>query len=262
MKRIIGLLALAAMLALPSPAFAGGQPGPYAALKFIYGFTQMNGMKAGGTHQHPAYDGFSAKVGNKTGSAFGGALAVGYDFNGNFGVPVRAELEYAVFSEVRGKRNAFMRYPTDDPTHKLFGNAEQRIQAQTLFVNACYDFHNDTAFTPYLGLGLGLAFLRSKGSFAFDIPGADPHEYAGFSLGAKTRTNFAWNIGAGLAYDMGGNVALDFGYRFAGLGKAETRAGAGRNTNTDFEGPELVTAGARTKNVYMHQVALGLRFGF
>ena len=265
MKQITGLLALAATLAVPSLALAQEQTGVYIAPRFIYGFTQMDGMKAGGTHQHLDYDGFSANIGNKTDSAFGGALAVGYNFHQRFLTPVRAELEYAVFSEARGKRNALMRDFED--VNKLFGNAEQRIQAQTLFVNAYYDFHNNTAFTPYLGGGLGLAFLKSKGSFACDQYNVtdgtvEPEQHASFSLGAKTRTNFAWNIGVGFAYDISSNATLDFGYRFTGLGKAEIGPGAGRGTAIEFTDQAFVTAKAKPRNVYMHQVALSLRYRF
>ena len=255
---------MAAMLAVPSLALAEGQTGVYIAPRFSYGFTQMNGMKASGTHQYHPYDDFSAKIGNKTDNAFGGALAVGYDFQQRFRVPVRAELEYAVFSQVRGRRNALMR--DLGGANKAFGNAEQKIQTQTLFVNVCYDFHNDTAFTPYLGGGVGLAFLRSKGSFAFDIYDANgkpaPNELADFSLGTKNRTNFAWNIGTGVAYNITNNATLDLGYRFAGLGRSETRRGAGWNTSEYHPAPDLVTAKAKSKNIYMHQVSIGLRYSF
>jgi len=45
MKRIIGLLTLTALLITQSLALAAEQIGVYVAPKFIYGFTQMQGMK-------------------------------------------------------------------------------------------------------------------------------------------------------------------------------------------------------------------------
>lgn len=35
---------------------------------------------------------------------------------------------------------------------------------QTLMLNAYWEFHNSTKFTPYIGAGIGLAFLQTDGS--------------------------------------------------------------------------------------------------
>jgi len=257
MKRILGLLALAALLITPSLAFAE-QIGVYVTPKFVIGFTQMQGMKGNGTFDARPDGGelwpFSYKVGNKTDNAFGGALAVGYDFNKKFQVPVRAELEYAVFSEVSGKKSWNGPHPNSggwvDPNY----SAKQKLQIQTLFVNAYYDFRNSTPLTPWVGAGLGMAFIDSKGSLTveFPVPGDD----IALSLGSKTSTNFAWNIGAGVAYDFTDYISLDLGYRFVGFGKAETKSAS------DNAGLNIWTAKAKTRDVYMHQVMLGLRFTF
>ena len=45
MKRIIGLLTLAALLVVPSLASASGQVGLYVTPKFIYGGMMMDGIK-------------------------------------------------------------------------------------------------------------------------------------------------------------------------------------------------------------------------
>ena len=258
MKRIIGMLALAALLITPSLAFAE-QIGVYVAPKFVYGYTQMQRMKAPGVYDSGTPISIpSNKIGNKTDNAFGGALAIGYDFNKKFQVPVRAELEYAIFSEVSGKRSWDGNYPFFDgvPSNNNV-STKQKLQIQTLFVNAYYDFRNSTAFTPWVGAGLGMAFINSKGNFFFDDPGYDPDEHFGLSLSSKTSTNFAWNVGAGVAYDFTSNISLDLGYRFAGLGKAETKSATGENGYNEF-----LTAKAKTSNVYMHQLMLGLRFTF
>ena len=41
----------------------------------------------------------------KTDSTFGGSIAIDYDFSKTQGIPVRAELEYAVFSNARIKKS-------------------------------------------------------------------------------------------------------------------------------------------------------------
>ena len=95
MKRILASLVCFGMLAVAVPAkqvSAGSaccpnKLGVYVAPKFVYGFTQMNGMRAQG-------DEGSLRIGNKSDNAWGGALAIGYDFYRQNRIPVRAELEY------------------------------------------------------------------------------------------------------------------------------------------------------------------------
>ena len=228
MKKIFGLLTLAALLATPALALGAGQVGVYVAPKFVYGYTLLDGMKS-------VNDSGSWAKGSKSDNAFGGALALGYDFNKKFQVPLRAELEYAVFSEVSGKNSRWNDF--------YYDYYRQKLNIQNLFLNAYYDFRNSTAFTPYLGLGLGVAFIKDKGRWT------NSYDSDSFSHGAKSSSNFAWNIGAGLAYDFTDRFSLDLGYRFAGLGKAETKE-------------SIYNYGLKTKNVYMHQLLLGARFTF
>jgi opacity protein-like surface antigen len=252
MKRFTGLFVLLGMLALPLSASAAGKTGIYVAPKFVYGFTQMNSMKGTWGDEYPALDDFfSLNMGNKNDSAFGGALAIGYDFNKKFQVPVRTELEYATFSEVSGKMR------DSDPGSGFLNDdydisLKQKLQIQTLFVNAYYDFRNDTPFTPYFGAGMGLAFIKTKASVGAEFGLAFISESG--STGSSTSTNFAWNIGTGVAYDINEALSLDLGYRFAGLGEAKTKWAR------DGDGDPL--ARSKTGDVYMHQVMLGLRFTF
>lgn len=42
-------------------------------------------------------------------------------------------------------------------------------------------------------------------------------------LHGKGKSNFAWNVGAGVEYDLTDCIAIDLGYRFSDLGKARAR---------------------------------------
>lgn len=248
MKRILGLLALAGVLAFPSLASAGEQIGVYVAPKFITGWTVMDNMKTGwGEDADP---GFNMNIGDKTKGTVGGGLAVGYDFYRQFQVPVRTEIEYAAFSEVKGSKSGSV--SAADVGFDGHWSAQQKLQIQTLFLNAYYDFHNSTSFTPYVGAGIGMAFLNTKGT----IGGWDDTNGDGMSgsTGSKTVTNFAWNVGAGVGYDITDNFTVDLGYRFAGLGEAQTKW---IKDDTGYN-----WARAKTENIYMHQVMLGLRVTF
>jgi len=72
--------------------------------------------------------------------------------------------------------------------------------------------------------GLGTGFIRTKGHSG----------YVG-SVGSRTGTNFAWDIGLGLGCQITNNVVLDIGYRFTDPGRVST------NRNDRSESFELET---------------------
>ena len=258
MKRISGLLALAILLLTPGLAAAAGQLGVYVAPKFVYGSLKGHDMK----NNYWDYDSGSLashSVSNyamKGDDIYGGALAVGYDFQKRLGVPVRLELEYALFSDAKTKRgNAW---------HDLTGSGESSetkyeltLGIQSLFANVYYDFRNSSAFTPYLGFGLGLAFVSAKGKYTDEMGG---YYYYSEHLKKDTSTNFAWNVGAGLAYAFTDYISLDLAYRFLSLGKGETK----RNIVRDWRpiDDEYEVRKYKTDDLYIHQLALGLRVTF
>ena len=240
MKRILGVLLLIGVMVTPTVASAGEQIGVYVAPKFVYGLTQMDGAKG---HWSEAGASSSERIGSKTDDTFGGSIAIGYDFDKKFGVPIRAELEYAGFSKAEAEKT----YGDDDYTSKM----KQTFGIQTLFVNAYWDIDTGTQFTPYVGAGLGMAFIRTK----FKDSGyeyADPDDSWSESTGSKNVTNFAWNVGAGLGYDITENWTMDVGYRFVGLGSVKTKT----YRDDDYE------MYGKTSNLYQHQVAVGIRYTF
>lgn len=244
MKRILGVLFLVGIMVTPTLASAGEQIGVYVAPKFIYGLTQMDSAKA---YLNIGDYSDNAKIGSKTDDTFGGSIAIGYDFDKKFGTPIRAELEYAGFSQAEAKKT--FQYGGDSETLK------QTFTIQTLFVNAYWDIDTGTQFTPYLGAGLGMGFINTKLSYN----GEDAFSTWGASTGSRTVTNFAWNVGAGLGYDITDNWTLDVGYRFVGLGSVKTKT----KTFNDGLGLGLeAEAYGKTGNLYQHQFAVGVRYTF
>ena len=156
-------------------------------------------------------------------------LAVGYDFKPAHDIPLRAEFEYAW----RGKKEL-----DRDTTDSI------KVGAQSFFLNGYFDIHNSSPVTPYIGAGLGLASVSSEFQYVSDDPGVPS-----FSI-SKTKTNFAWNVGVGAAWEITDSMALDLGYRYADLGKVD---GSGVD--------EGIIISMDTK-VTTHEVLLGLRFTF
>jgi opacity protein-like surface antigen len=235
------------MLVSPALAGAADQIGIYVAPKFVYGLTQMDGTKAHATDDDGESD--TLRIGSSTDSTFGGSIAFGYDFEKKFSVPIRAEVEYAAFSQAENKRNYTAIYGTTTE----HGTVKQTFGIQTLFVNAYWDIPTGTEFTPYVGAGLGAGFINTKGKDSgVETIGGVVNETWNDSTGSKTVTNFAWNVGAGLGYDLTDYATVDLGYRFAGLGSVKTKTWQEDDERTSF----------KTDNLYQHQFALGMRFTF
>ena len=219
MKRVVRLLVLAAFLSAPSTVLASGEVGIYVAPKFIFGY--LSGYSYSNTVE---FDGDNV---------FGAALALGFDLgkNKNINLPVRLELEYAMLSEAKNKYNGNL----DTAYYYFLGGI--KTSANTFFVNAYYDIRTGSALTPYLGFGLGMAFLDLKGyGYSFDEL-------------KSSETNFAWNVSIGAAYAIAGSpISIDFGYRFVSLGSAPPPTGYSWVGSGD--------------TLYVHQMVLGMRYTF
>ena len=112
-------------------------------------------------------------------NAFVAGLSVGYDFSKKFELPLRADLEYLYRANAR--------------VHTQDGGSF-RSEAHTLMVNGYYDFEEVPVVTPYITAGLGTAWLNDGG------------------------TNFAYNFGGGVYYNVTEHAAIDLSVRYIDYG--------------------------------------------
>jgi opacity protein-like surface antigen len=116
-----------------------------------------------------------------------------------------------------------------------------KIDATSLLANAYIDFGTWGGFTPYVGAGAGLTYLRGKVYVDTTLPtNLDP---------VGTRTNFSWAWMAGVSYRIKPNWTVDVGFRHLDLGDVSTSTG----TATD---------GTTWKNLSANEVRFGLRYLF
>ena len=255
---------LACVFIFLSPSFASASEyGIYVAPRFVYGSGDFHKLKWGSDT-----GGGASGSKQKHDDAFGGALALGVNLRPLLDLPVRAELEYSIFSQMdaRGK-NTWNRISWDNPGSNGYRenqhSIKQKIDVQTLFLNVYADFPTETRFTPYLTAGLGMAFVSSKSSYDASVTGVntivdtgqtivfDTPLYSG-SSSSKRDTNFAWNVGAGLGIALVDDLTVDLAYRFASLGEVKSKS---IDTAT-------YSGHSKTQNLYMHQVMVGLRWEF
>ncbi len=95
-----------------------------------------------------------------------------------------------------------MRSTITDPT----GSLNMGFQTFTGMVNAYWDITTYGGFTPYLGAGIGGAYHMMTGVTA---PA---------TATAASDLSLAWNVMAGVSYDLTQNMKLDVGYRYSDLG--------------------------------------------
>ena len=249
LKRI--LLPLALMLALSIPANAE-VVGVYGGLKFI---DSIQGTGAVSKTVPSAFGPDFGKlgIGSYTQNTVGGGIFIGYDFYPKFQAPVRVEIEYAIRTNMStdwSKSLHFLAGPGID----LSQNIKAEWNLQTIFANMYLDFHNSTAFTPYIGGGLGMGFINNsyKGEMTITVPPSSLTMET-FSKN-KLNTVFAWNIGAGCSYAFTENFSLDLAYRFVGLGYNQVSDRVSAAT-----GGEKIKIGT---SPYAHEISLGARFTF
>ena len=134
-----------------------------------------------------------------TGAA--GALSVGY----GYGNGLRSEFEASLRSNgINGVKN------------NTITNAGGSVRNWGLMINGLYDFNTGTAFTPYLGAGIGLGIVNAK------LTGSNITRYSG------TDTQFAYQGIAGVSYAFNPNLSLTTDYRYY----ATTDAKFSYNNNT------------------------------
>ena len=146
------------------------------------------------------YKKFKAKVGlyRGTNNSVKGKsifnLGAGYKFNDS----IRADINF--------QTNAF----------KYKGLERQAFISRAVFLNGYYDINLNRTVAPYLTVGIGIGSNKAKDAL-------NTEEFIPELLKGKTVTNFIWNTGAGIKFNLNKNLDIDFGYKYVHLGKAKTK---------------------------------------
>ncbi|MBU1042024.1 MAG: porin family protein [Proteobacteria bacterium] len=220
-------LALVATLAMGT-AFAADKGGVYIGVKGGYEYKDHNDASVQDSTAAATNQNATKSWSDKSGYTVGGAI--GYNFVG-MGLPLRAEAEYLYHDQF--KYNA-----TNGTAATSTGTFTSKIDIHTVFANFYYDIKTSTAFTPYVGAGLGVAWINQKIDSTF--PGGTSGNY--------DTTNFAWNLGAGVGYSLTDNIVVDLGYRYSNFGDAKKY--------------ESGTLTFQPKDLTSHEALLGLRYQF
>ena len=161
----------------------------------------------------------------------------------NFGVALGYKVADHVRAELAINRFQNFKYQVTD---KL--NAEstfsQKISSTSAFINGYYDIKEMNGFMPYITAGVGFS-KNNASSFLVKIVNEDPVIHAK----EKTQTEFGWNAGVGIAYNLNERITLDLlNYKYYDLGKV--------STDTDDVGD------AYEGKLKVHSINTGIRIKF
>jgi opacity protein-like surface antigen len=173
--------------------------------------------------------------------SFTGGVGVGYVWGAAF----RTDFTVDIHSIMDAKFNGSQTY-IDGVPRTLTVDDKTRFMSTILLLNGYYDIRTGTAFTPYLGVGVGFAvnqLTRSSNS-------ADTGPTGPFHVSDRTtRVDFAGAAMAGLTYDINSIVSLDVGYRFLYIG--------GTDVDLAIHGAASDVA---VGSISEHQIRAGFRF--
>jgi opacity protein-like surface antigen len=128
---------------------------------------------------------------------------------------------------------------------KFIGNTtvptdyRMNVEAVTALANLYLDLGTWYGFTPYIGAGAGVSWLRTGEVFSISYP-VD-------NLPKEAHWNFAWAAMAGVAYNFTPSLLLDVNYRYLQMGDAITRGDVWVNQVT-------------VKDLSSHEFRVGIRY--
>lgn len=125
-----------------------------------------------------------------------------------------------------------------DPMHT-------KITSYTMMLNAYRDLMTFGNFTPYVGVGVGMAY------HTVDHVSFTENPFLTNQIEGKSDLAFAWQVMAGVGYRLNERATLDLAYRYADLGKATS----GRVDTAGFANPRVVI-----DDITAHELKLGIRY--
>lgn len=163
------------------------------------------------------------KVDPDVGFLLGGAVGLHLDrwLNG-----LRAELEASYRRNNLGghwSQDSFFFGPTGGPI-------DGRMSTFALMANVWYDINLDSKFKPYLGGGAGWARTKVDGVLAetFGVLGGQSTTFS------VERSGFAFQLGAGVNYEIQDGVSIGLGYRFFHGPDIKNDVFIGKNNNRNL----------------------------
>jgi len=188
---------------------------------------------------------------NKYGHGFDGGMlfgvGVGYQFNSWF----RADITGEYRSKVSFKGTDFFQF---NPGGGLADAYQGGYSSWVGLINAYADLGTWWCLTPFVGVGVGAATIKTAGfSDVATFPAFDGRTSSYFADGA-TKTNLAWALHAGVAYKVTNNFTVELAYRYLDMGTA------GHGQGHFFDGTPAGPSTFQYRDMVSQDVKIGVRW--
>ena len=137
-----------------------------------------------------------------------------------------------------------------------------------LSFNGYYDFHNSSAFTPYIMGGVGV----NRGKMELKFAGNNGTEDKSFTIKSGNKTGILYQVGFGANYEVSKDVLIDVGYKLQGHSskykikfKDNEKITINSITGGDKDNPlplEGKDKKGMKKNTMQHTITAGVVFSF
>jgi opacity protein-like surface antigen len=191
--------------------------------------------------------------GEEMGSGAFAGVGVGYQFSRWFRADVTGEYRFS--SQVKAfDKVSFPGGDDGTPGTNLFETTEGKYSSTVGMVNGYFDLGNFHGVTPFVGAGVGVAYNRFYGlsDSTLVVDGFGVASPSGGTISEGSKTNFAWALHAGLAYDVTPNFKVELAYRYMNLGEGRT------GVINCFCGSTF--SPIKVKDIESHDVKLGMRW--
>jgi opacity protein-like surface antigen len=208
-----------------------------------YSFDQMSGFRSSIAPITPGFKYDGAGVSNQT---FIG-LGFGYQFNNWFRIDVTGEYR------TPSKFWAMESYAGGVGYGPGSGGFSASVLSSILMINGYVDIGTWYGFTPFIGAGVGAAFLQFHN---FQDVGLGPSNYgASGSALDSDMAQPAWALMAGISYSITSNWKIEFGYRYLDMGNVTSNGiMCGSGCMPPYE--------IQRFHIASQDVRLGLRYSF
>jgi opacity protein-like surface antigen len=157
-------------------------------------------------------------------------FGIGYAVNNWFRFDVTGEYR------TKAKFNAVGSYLEFCPNGRCFDVYDGNHSAAVFMANGYIDLGTWWCLTPFIGAGVGGAYNRITGLTDVGYITGPGTSAFGYTLSDTAAWSLAWNVQAGLTYNVSNNFKVDFSYRYLSLGSPNTAeilcGGTGCGTGT------------------------------
>jgi len=175
-------------------------------------------------------------------SLFGAAL--GYMLPNS---PISLELQALRINQQEFKLSTLA--TSNSKSYHEFSNIN--VRSNVYLLNALYSLPTAGNFTPFFGAGIGVAQNKVAGNFVSDTTSS----WSGYWTD-RSKTNFAYDLTAGVNYQVNEHVGISLAYQYLALGKLNTNDTVYNHTGES--GQETLSANQYSSNNLM----LGLSYKF